>query len=73
MSDEIRPAGLPEPIQKDTFIYRAVVIVLGAAVLVALLGSLVLPWFGVDVPDGVQALGMAALVALAGILGKDNP
>jgi hypothetical protein len=56
------------PLDTDPVIYRVVVIALGAAVLVALIGAITLSSVGKDIPDVVTALGSAAVGALAGLL-----
>lgn len=66
------PAGALErmagPIP-DTWPYRLVIAFLGLVSLVAALGYVVLSMRGVqEVPDGLVALGSAALGALAGML-----
>ncbi len=74
LADELRrdPAGtltrLAGPLESDRLIYRVVVFALAGAVIVCLVGSLGLAWVGKDVPDGVIALGSAAIGALAGLL-----
>lgn len=63
---------LQSPIDTDVWIYRMVVGFLGCAVLVTVLGAitvrLVLRDANLDIPDGVIALGSAAIGALAGLL-----
>ncbi|MFN3170811.1 MAG: hypothetical protein ACE37E_08980 [Hyphomicrobiales bacterium] len=60
------------PLQSDKWIYRLVVCFLGSTVLVTVLGSItiVLVHYNADIniPDGVIALGSAAVGALAGLL-----
>lgn len=52
----------------DQFIYRTVVIILGATLLITLIGVLGLALLHIDVPTELIALGSAALGALAGLL-----
>lgn len=52
----------------DQFIYRAVVGVLGATLLITLVGVLVLAFLQIAAPNELIALGSAALGALAGLL-----
>lgn len=53
----------------DKWTYRIVVLALGIAVLIGMLGLIVLSWKGVvAVPDGLVAIGSAAVGALAGLL-----
>ena len=61
-------ANLAAPLQSDAWIYRIVVISLGAAVLLAILGAFVLAALGKTIPDILTALGSAAVGALAGLL-----
>lgn len=64
----------PTPLTSDVMIYRWVVIFLGFAVLVSLVGAIVLAWpFGPqhpikDSPQILTAIGSAAVGALAGLL-----
>ena len=57
-----------DPLQSDPMIYRVVVIVLGAVLLLAAVGALSLSWYEKDIPDLLTALGSAAVGALAGVL-----
>lgn len=53
----------------DKWTYRIVVLSLGFAVILGLLGLIVLSWRNVsNVPDGLVAIGSAAVGALAGLL-----
>lgn len=54
----------------DTFVYKATVIVLGASVLMVILAQLaIVLMIGHDkIPDGIIAIGSAAIGALAGLL-----
>ena len=57
------------PLQTDPWIYRRVVASLGFAVIATVLGGLWLAGSsGADVPEGIIALGSAAVGALAGLL-----
>jgi len=58
----------PTPLQTDVVLYRIVVGCLGAAVIIALIGSIVLVAFGKQAPDVLVAIGSAAIGALAGLL-----
>src|SRR5438034_7473782 len=59
----------PPPLQTDAWIYRLVVIALGLAVLIALIGAIVLASQGkADTPQVLTAIGSAAVGALAGLL-----
>jgi uncharacterized membrane protein YjjP (DUF1212 family) len=56
-------------LQTDKWIYRIVVLALGFGVLSAMIGLIILSWKGVaTVPDGIVAIGSAAVGALAGLL-----
>jgi hypothetical protein len=59
--EQYKPSG-------DPFLYRTVVVVLSAVVLVVTAGTLVLAFYQVAVPEVFVALGSAALGALAGLL-----
>ncbi len=53
----------------DKWTYRIVVLSLGFAVLIGMIGLIILSWKGVQsVPDGLVAIGSAAVGALAGLL-----
>lgn len=54
----------------DTFVYKATVIVLGASVILVILAQLaIVMMVGHDkIPDGIIAIGSAAIGALAGLL-----
>lgn len=53
----------------DKWTYRIVVLSLGSAVLIGMIGLIILSWKGVQsVPDGLVAIGSAAVGALAGLL-----
>jgi hypothetical protein len=60
------------PLQTDPWIYRLVVCFLGSTVLLTVLGSIAIMLIHFDpnlnIPDGVIALGSAAVGALAGLL-----
>lgn len=56
-------------LQTDRWIYRIVVLALGFGVLSAMIGLIILSLNGVaPVPDGLVAIGSAAVGALAGLL-----
>lgn len=53
----------------DTFVYRIVVLALGLALLVSLCGLIFLSLRSIEnIPDGLVAIGSAAVGALAGLL-----
>ena len=54
--------------EKDVLIYRMVVGALGLAVLFTIFGLIALSALGKTVPEGLVALGSAAVGALAGLL-----
>ena len=57
------------PLENDVWIYRMVVGVLGAVLIIATLGGLVIAMVGkVAIPEMVVALGSGAAGALAGLL-----
>jgi len=60
--------NLATPLQTDVLLYRIVVSSLGAAMLIALIGAIVLVAFGKETPDVLVAIGSAAIGALAGLL-----
>ena len=62
------PQMMPEPLEKDPWVYRLVV---GGLVVVAAgstIGGLVLAGMGVEVPVSVVALGSAAIAGMVGLL-----
>lgn len=61
-------AGIAAPLQLDVWIYRVVVISLGAAVVFAVLGANGLAAADKESPELLVALGSAAVGALAGLL-----
>ena len=61
-------ARIAKPLQTDVWIYRIVVLVLGLAVLLTLMGAILLALKGKPFPEGAIALGSAAAGALAGLL-----
>lgn len=67
--NEIRKA---RPALEDRWIYRWVVYFLGGAVLLTVGGTLLLLYLtsvnGIEIPDGIIALGSTAIGALAGLL-----
>jgi hypothetical protein len=59
----------PPPLQSDAWIYRLVVLALGLALLLALLGAIALAFrSGGETPQILTAIGSAAVGALAGLL-----
>jgi hypothetical protein len=75
LADEIKDAALSgiafeaSALTRDKWTYRIVVLALGSAVLIGMAGLIVLSWKGVQsVPDGLVAIGSAAVGALAGLL-----
>jgi len=56
------------PLQTDKVLYRIVVGSLGAAVLIALIGSIILVSIGKNSPEVLVAIGSASVGALAGLL-----
>jgi hypothetical protein len=67
-------------LETDLWIYRAVVVILGTAVLATIFGGLVLAFYGnatnYKLPAEIVAIGSAAVGALAGLLApspKDKP
>jgi hypothetical protein len=52
----------------NTFVYQATVIVLGVSVITVLVAQLWLALMNVTIPDGLIAIGSAAIGALAGLL-----
>ena len=64
---------LSTPLESDVWIYRIVVIVLGLIVLGSVFGGIYLEVIGkgdqsVSLPEGIVAIGSAAVGALAGLL-----
>ena len=59
-----------KPLETDKWIYRIVVLVLGAAILAVVAGTLVLKVIdsAIGIPDVLVAIGTGALGALAGLL-----
>ena len=56
------------PVQKDKWIYRMVVAVLGFTVVSSLVGAIVLTMAGQSTPEVIVALGSASIGGLAGLL-----
>jgi len=54
--------------QKDIWIYRLVVIVLGLTVIASVIGTIALTLTGLSTPELLVALGSAAIGGLAGLL-----
>lgn len=68
-----RLESIPRPLETDPWIYRMVVLFLGLTILVTVLGGIILTWVGgtsqnFQIPQGVVAIGSAAVGALAGLL-----
>ncbi|AEA47572.1 hypothetical protein [Archaeoglobus veneficus] len=61
-------ATIPEPLRRDVWIYRIVVIALGLTVLAVVIGAIVITMVDKTTPDVLVALGSAAVGALAGLL-----
>jgi uncharacterized membrane protein len=64
---------LATPLQTDVWIYRIVVIILGMVVLATVLGGIYIAMFAkgdatISLPEGIVAIGSAAVGALAGLL-----
>jgi hypothetical protein len=64
---------LGSPLGSDVWIYRAVVVILGICVISTVLGGIFLVVYGkgeakMALPDGIVAIGSAAVGALAGLL-----
>lgn len=56
-------------LERDVWVYRIVVVTLGLAVLISLVGALILALFGTDQSsDAMVAIGSAAVGAMAGLL-----
>jgi hypothetical protein len=61
--------GVSEQIPSDPWIYRIVVGILGLLMLIVVVGALVLTMSGgKDIPQGILALGSAAVGGLVGVL-----
>lgn len=56
------------PLQSDNWIYRIVVIVLGLGILSTIVAAAVLAGCGKTLPDGIIAIGSAAVGAMTGLL-----
>lgn len=61
------------PLTFDVWIYRAVVVILGTAVLCTVIGGIALTFVGrgdakMAIPEAIVAIGSAAVGALAGLL-----
>lgn len=54
--------------QKDIWIYRLVVIVLGLTVIASVIGTIALTLTGLSTPELLVALGSAVIGGLAGLL-----
>lgn len=65
--------AIPTPLQTDEWIYRLVVVFLGVAILATVIGGMVLAFNQTGdqeakIPQGLIAIGSAAVGALAGLL-----
>jgi hypothetical protein len=65
--------AVPSPLQTDPWIYRFVVLFLGSAVIITVAGGIFLTYTGgtsqnFQMPQGIVAIGSAAVGALAGLL-----
>lgn len=65
--------AVTRPLETDPWIYRMVVLCLGLTVLATVIGGIVLTYIGgsspnFQIPQGVVAIGSAAVGALAGLL-----
>lgn len=60
--------SLPDPLKTDVWVYRTVVLSLGLAVIITLIGAIGITLVGETTPDILIALGSAAVGALAGLL-----
>lgn len=58
------------PVETQGWIYIGVISVLGAVVLAAVIGGIVLAASGTTIPDGLIALGSTALGGLVGLLSR---
>jgi hypothetical protein len=65
---EARTEAVARTAIPDTFVYRATVIVLGFAVVAVVLAQAWLTNGGKEIPEGLIAIGSAAIGALAGLL-----
>ena len=70
--DNIREA-IVTPLQKDVWIYRIVVIALGLIVLSTVIGGIIITIISTgqtakSLPEGIVAIGSAAVGAMAGLL-----
>jgi hypothetical protein len=54
--------------QKDVWLYRMVVVVLGLTVVASVIGTIALAMAGQSTPELIVALGSAAVGGLAGLL-----
>ena len=59
---------IPEPLKYDTWIYRIVVIALGATLFATVFGAICIVIADGEPPDILIAIGSAAVGALAGLL-----
>jgi hypothetical protein len=68
--ETIRNLAASFPLQTDVLIYRLVVAFLGGTLVSVMLGSIVLSFYGVDVPDILTAVGGAAVGSLGSLLSQ---
>ena len=59
---------LAAPLESDKWIYRIVVLVLGATILAVVAGAFVLKLYDKAIPDVLVAIGTGAIGAIAGLL-----
>lgn len=60
-----------KPIRPDRFLYRAIVLFLGLTLTITVVGGIYLAAYTDSaIPDGIIALGSAAIGALAGLLSE---
>jgi hypothetical protein len=56
------------PLQTDVWIYRMVILILGAVILIAIIGGIFLSLEGKNIPESIVSIGSVAIGALAGLL-----
>ena len=70
-----QPAALPEPIETHPQAINLYMIVTGSIALgflLCVIGAILLAIFDIPIPDILNTLGMAALVALAAVLNRER-
>lgn len=75
MSDDVQPAGLPEPILKNKqaiTLYQIAVLALAAIGVITVLGAIVLAAFGRSMPDYVVALASVAVGGLVALVANNR-